>query len=94
MLKLVSGFDDDFDRNKSQWTKKIRGIDFVEARMVFNDPNETIGPGTINNGEERWLCVGMANGKLWTVGYTIRRGLIRIFMIRPSHDDEREAYNG
>lgn len=93
MLELVVGFDDDFDQKKSQWTKKTRGIDFVEAREVFNDPNDTVGPGTTKDGEERWLRVGMAKEKLWTVGYTLRRGLIRIFMVRPPHDDEKEAYD-
>lgn len=88
------GFDGNFDRQKSLWTKKIRGIDFLEAREVFNDSNETIGPGTVTDGEERWLRVGMAKGKLWTVGYTIRHGLIRIFMVRSARDEEKEVYDG
>ncbi|MEK6704209.1 MAG: BrnT family toxin [Bdellovibrionota bacterium] len=74
--------------------KKNREIDFIEAREVFNDTNVTIGPGMSKDDEERWLRVGMAKGKLWTVGYTLRRGLIRIFMVRPAHDDEKEAYYG
>ena len=44
---------EDFDQKKSQWTKKTRGIDFIEAREVFADPNETVGPGTPKDGEER-----------------------------------------
>ncbi len=87
-------FDDYFDKKKSQWNKKTRGINFIEARDVFNDPVETIGPGTTKDGEERWLRVGTAKGKLWTVGYTIRNGLIRIFMVRPPHEDEKDAYYG
>lgn len=92
--RVSCGLYEDFDKEKSQWTRRTRGIDFVEAREAFNDPNETIGPGTTTDGEERWLRVGKAKGKLWTVGYTMRRGLIRIFMVRPPHEDEREAYDG
>ena len=87
-------FDEQFDLKKSKLTQLVRGIDFVEAREVFHDPNETIGPGTMKDGEERWLRVGMAKGRLWTVGYTLRLGQIRIFMVRPSHDDEKDAYYG
>lgn len=94
MVVLTEVFDDDFDQSKSRWTKKTRGVDFVEAREVFSDPNETVGPGTTKGGEERWLRIGKVKGKLWAVGYTKRRGLIRIFMARLPHDDEKEAYNG
>jgi uncharacterized DUF497 family protein len=90
----MSQFDESFDVEKSSWTKKTRGIDFVEARNVFDDPNLIIGPGTVKDGEERWLCVGMYRGRIWTVGYTERYGLIRIFMVRPPHDDEKAAYYG
>jgi len=90
----MSIFDESFDIEKSRWTKKTRGIDFVEAREAFNDSNLIVGPGTVKDGEERWLCVAMVRGKVWTVGYTLRNGLIRIFMVRPPHDDERSAYYG
>lgn len=87
-------FDDSFDETKSRWTKQNRGIDFVEAREVWNDLEAIEGPGTVKDGEERWLKVGQIEGQLWTVGFTIRAGKIRIFMVRPPHDDEKDAYYG
>lgn len=87
-------FDDGFNQEKSEWTKRERGIDFVEAREIFKDPISVVGPGTSKNDEERWLRVGMAKGKLWTVGYTIRANTIRIFMARPPRKEEKEAYFG
>ena len=39
-------------------------------------------------------AIGKSQGKLWTVGYTVRNGLIRVFMVRPPHDDEKDAYHG
>ena len=94
MIELFVEFDEEFDRKKSDLTKRVRGIDFIEAREAFSDPNETIGPGNTVDDEVRWLRVGNALGQLWTVGYTVRQGLIRIFMVRPPHPDERDAYNG
>ena len=90
----MNTFDDGIDREKSEWTKRIRGIDFIEARLAWLDPEAIQGPGTTKDGEERWLKVGEINGKLWTIGFTMRFGKIRIFMVRFTHEDEREAYYG
>jgi len=87
-------FEDSFDESKSQWTKQHRGIDFIEARAVWDDPEAIEGPGTTKDGEERWLKVGKIDEKLWTVGFTTRVGKIRIFMVRRPHEDEKEAYYG
>lgn len=85
-------FSDDFDSNKSEWTKKTRGIDFIEARKAWDDPSAVQGPANVVDGENRQLKVGKVDGKLWTIGFVYRNGLIRIFMARPPHDDEKEAY--
>ena len=47
-------FDETFDRGKSQRTKETRGIDFIEARAVWDDPEAIEGPATMKDGEERW----------------------------------------
>lgn len=86
-------FDEDFDQNKSQWTKMTRGIDFVEARKLWEDPEAIEGPANLVGNEERWLKVGRIAGKFWTVGFTIRNEKIRIFMVRPARQDEKDAYN-
>ena len=87
-------FDETYDREKSGWTKKMRGIDFVEAREVWEDPEAIEGPATMKDGEERWLKVGRINEKLWTVGFTFRIEGMRIFMVRPSREDEKDVYYG
>ncbi len=84
-------YDDEFDRSKSDWTKKHRGIDFIEAREIWNDPNKIEdAPANVIGGENRWLVVGRALGKIWTVCYTYRNSKIRIISVRPSREDERE----
>jgi uncharacterized DUF497 family protein len=45
-------------------------------------------------GEDRWLIIGMAAGKLWTVCFTHRTEGIRIISVRPPREIEREVYFG
>jgi uncharacterized protein len=85
-------FDDTSDRDKSAWTKKERGIDFVEARAVFSDPDAVEVPARRTNNEDRFLIIGQAKGRLWAVGWTMRPNGIRIFSVRPPRDDEKEQY--
>jgi uncharacterized protein len=88
-------FDDNFDEEKSERTKKDRGIDFLEAREIWDDPLCVDGaPGNVISGENRWLIVGKAKGKLWTACYTIRSSKIRIISVRPARQEEREIYEG
>lgn len=87
-------FDESFDQEKSEWSKKTRGVDFIDAREVWNDPNSIEGPGTMKDGEIRWLRIGQIKGKIWTVGFTQRAGGIRIFTIRPARKSEKEVYYG
>lgn len=86
-------FDETYDSEKSSKTKQDRGIDFVEAREVWGDPNAAMGPGT-SDGEERWLMIGMAKGQLWTVCFTYRPEGIRIISVRPPREIEKEVYYG
>ena len=85
-------FDENFSLTKSVWTKQNRGIDFVEARAVWGDPNATQGPGNSDEDEDRWLIIGMAIGKLWTVCFTHRPSGVRIISVRPPSEIEKEVY--
>ena len=87
-------FDESYDREKSRWTKEIRGIDFVEARAVWDDPDVIEGPANSKDGEARWLKIGCIGDKLWTVGFTYRKSGSRIFTVRPARKDEKDVYYG
>ena len=87
-------FDESYDREKSQWTKEVRGIDFVEARAAWKDPNVIEGPANMKDGEARWLKIGRIGDRLWTVGFTYRNAGIRIFTVRPARKDEKDVYYG
>lgn len=87
-------FDESYDRGKSERTRESRGIDFAEARAIWDDSQAIEGPANTVNHEERWLKVGRVGDRIWTVGFTVRQSGIRIFMVRPARDDERNACFG
>jgi uncharacterized protein len=87
-------FDACYDREKSRWTKETRGIDFVEARSVWDDPDAIEGPANSKDGEVRWLKIGRVDDKIWTVGFTYRKAGIRIFTVRPARKNEKDVYYG
>jgi uncharacterized protein len=86
-------FDENYDQSKSLWTKNFRGINFIEAREIWKDPEAVTGPGNSED-EERWLIIGMALGKLWTACFTNRPEGIRIISVRPPREIEKEIYHG
>ncbi len=91
LFGVIFVFDETYDKTKSAWTKKNRGVDFVEARIVWNDPEAIEGPADLKDGEERWLKVGRVEDSIWTVGFAYRNNKIRIFMVRPARKDERKV---
>ena len=83
----------EFDPKKSRANQVKHGIDFVAGQAVFTDPRAIKHvPETSHEGEAYWKAVGQARGKLWTMIYVQRSGVIRIVSIRPAHDAEREQY--
>lgn len=54
-----------FDQAKSDWTKRERGIDFVEARAIWLDPSVRTVPARMTGGEVRYATIGYIAEKLW-----------------------------
>ena len=59
---------------------KKHGVSFTTASRVFKDPKRKV---YIDSGhsekEERFFCIGKAEGRILTVRFTYRRGKVRIF---------------
>ena len=81
----------EFDLRKSDSNQKKHGIDFVEAQLLWLDPNLLEIPAkTID--EPRYLVVGKILGKHWSAVITYRNEKIRIISVRRSRDEEIEIY--
>ena len=68
-------------------------IDFEDAKHVFDDPGVQDDPdNTTDYGEYRFRAVGMVNGWLIAVFYTLRGSRIRIISARSATPMEQRYY--
>lgn len=83
------GFE--WDENKRRLNITKHGIDFEDAKRVFDDPSAYMYRSPQSALEQRFVAVGTANGVLVAVIYT-RRERIRIISARIARRSERQAY--
>jgi uncharacterized DUF497 family protein len=70
------------------------GITFESARDVFSDPFALDWPDESEAyGEARYITIGMADGRLLFVAYTLRSDAIRIISARGAEPYERRKYH-
>ena len=81
----------EFDKNKSEENKKRHGIDFVEAQMLWDDPDRIEVPArTID--EPRFIVIAKIADKCFSGIITYRGEKIRIISVRRSRREEVEIY--
>ena len=83
--------DFEFDQAKSETNKRKHGIDFEEARELWNDPNRMVIPAR-NLTESRFALIGKIQEKYWSAVYTVRENRIRLISVRRSRKNEKEIY--
>ena len=81
----------EFDPDKSAANGVKHGIDFDTAQALWQDDRRVGGP-IDSPGEERWMVVGMIDGKLWSAVFTYRDEAIRIISVRRSRPKEAANY--
>ena len=84
----------EWDENKSKRNLKKHGVDFEEAKTIFNDPFAiTIDDPDHSVVEERYLDIGLSSkGRMLVVWYTERNDNIRIIGCRKAIRSERKIY--
>ena len=84
----------DWDENKNKSNQKKHGIDFNDAKEVFEDESSVISEDLRKDyGENRWKIVGKIYGSIISVIYTIRDKVTRIISARKASRKERDEYN-
>lgn len=81
----------EFDPAKSAANRAKHGIDFVEAKTLWQDP-DFIEIQARSDDEPRSLVVGRIDGKHWSAIITYRSETIRIISVRRSRDSEVALY--
>jgi uncharacterized protein len=87
----------EWDPAKATSNKRKHGVSFEMAALVFTDPYALVEQDRIENGEERWLTIGLVEGFLMlTVAHVIYEHeqieTIRIISARRADRNERRRY--
>jgi len=82
----------EYDPDKSQRNKIKHGIDFEEAKVLWNDPYAFELPSRNSEDEERFLVLGKIDTRYYTAIITYRKERIRIISVRRSREKEKSLY--
>jgi uncharacterized DUF497 family protein len=83
----------EFDPAKSAANKAKHGIDFEEAKALWQDEDRITFRAKMGaDGEERWLVIGRTEGKHWSAVVTFRSDVVRLISVRRSREDEVKLY--
>ena len=81
----------EFDPKKSASNLRKHGIDFQEAKILWEDPDLIEIPANSDD-EPRSLVIGCIEGKHWSAVVTERGNKIRIISVRRSRESEVAIY--
>jgi uncharacterized protein len=83
----------EFDPEKSIANQKKQGIDFLQAQAIWDDADFIEIPLKTAD-EQRFMLIGMIEGKIWSEIITYRGESIRIISVRRSRKEEIAIYEG
>lgn len=81
----------EFDESKNESNKQKHGIDFNEAKELWEDSDYVEIPVKTSD-EPRFLIIGKLAEKYWTGVITYRSENIRIISVRRSRKEEIDIY--
>ncbi|MDQ6868501.1 MAG: BrnT family toxin [Pseudomonadota bacterium] len=89
---MNGGFE--WDEWKAAGNYARHGVTFAAARDVFKDPFaiEQLD-GREDYGEDRFVVIGMVEGRLLFVAYTMRGETVRIISARGAEPHEQRRYH-
>lgn len=84
----------EWDQAKAESNLIKHGIAFEDVLPVFDDPFALFDDDILEDyGEERFSVIGMVNGYLFYVSYTIRGDVTRIISARLATRHEKRRYS-
>ena len=81
----------EYDTNKSETNKLKHGLDFIEAQIIWEDPDRLFVPAR-TQGEPRFLLIGKIEEKHWSAVFAMRGETVRIISVRRSRKNEVIQY--
>ncbi len=83
--------DFEFDERKSTTNFKKHGIDFLDAQLLWLDPDLIEIPARTDD-EPRFLVIGRIGPNHWSAVITYRETRVRIISVRRSRGEEVSLY--
>jgi uncharacterized DUF497 family protein len=81
----------DYDPQKSQGNKLKHGLDFDEARALWDDERRLVIPAHFRD-EERFAIIARLGETLWTAIFTRRGQTTRLISCRRARQEEAALY--
>lgn len=81
-----------FDSGKREWTLRQRGLDFLDAALVFERETFTFDDRRRDCGERRRITVGFLAGRMVIVGWVGRGKARHVFSMRKANEREIKTY--
>ncbi|HEY1927865.1 MAG TPA: BrnT family toxin [Caulobacteraceae bacterium] len=81
-----------YDAEKRALTLAKRGLDFEDARQIFESVHLQMRDDRVDYGEERFISVGRVDGEPSVVVWTPRDGGRRIISMRKCNARERRRF--
>jgi hypothetical protein len=82
----------EWDEAKNQQNIAKHGIDFADARRIFEKPFVLRPDDRRDYGEKRLLAMGQLHDIVVVMAFTRREGRIRIISVRKAKKHERKIY--
>ena len=84
----------EWDEDKNQQNIDKHGVDFADARRIFDGFTLDTVDDRFHYGELREISIGLLDGvAVLTVTHTDREGICRIISARPAIKSERKRYD-
>jgi uncharacterized protein len=83
----------EWDSAKELTNRKKHGVDFRTAAKVFLDPYVIEFDDLGATGEVRFSAIGLVDGRILFVTYTMRADIIRIISARGAEPHEKRKYH-
>ena len=81
----------EYDASKSARNKEKHGIDFEEAKALWDDEDRVLFPAK-NETEPRFAMLAEYRQRVWVAFFTLREQRVRIISVRSARANEREEY--
>ena len=83
----------DFDNRKSETNRAKHEINFVDAQILWEDPDVVEIPARTED-EPRFMVIGRIGDRIWAGIITYRGDTVRIISVRPARRKEIAIYEG